>query len=160
MTDRLLELLEENARRTPEELAELLGEPVEAVREKIARLEKEGVILKYKAVVNDEARARQWVTALIEVSVTPQRERGFDAVAERLARFPEVDACYLISGDYDLLLFVEGETLKDVAAFVAKKISALEGVSRTQTHFVLRKYKEDGDLLLKEESQERLPVSL
>lgn len=160
MNDRLLELLEENCRRTPEELAEILDRPAEEIRARIDEFEKKKVILKYRAVVNPEALSRERVTAIIEIKVAPERERGFDAIAERIARFPEVEGCYLVSGDPDLLIFVEGKTLKEVASFIARKIAPLDGVAGTQTHFLLRKYKENGDLLLEEETQERLPVSL
>lgn len=161
MKEELIALLEENARLTPEELATMLDRPVAEVRAAIEDLERTGVIVKYKAVVNDQVRAGEVVTALIEVKVSPVRERGFDDVAERIYRFPEVDSCYLVSGDYDLLVIVEGKTMHAVADFVATKLAVIDRVQATRTHFLLKKYKEDGDVLRREDGpQERLPVVL
>lgn len=160
MKDELIALLEENARLSPEEIATMLDRPVAEIRAAIEALERDGVIVKYKAVVNDEKRAMDVVTALIEVKVSPERESGFDAVAERIYRFPEVDSCYLLSGDYDLLVLVEGRTLREVADFVATKLSTIDRVAATRTHFLLKKYKEDGDILRPGGgAQERLPVA-
>lgn len=160
MKNELIALLEENARLTPEEIATMLDRPVAEIRATIEALERDGVIVKYKAVVNDEKRAGDVVTALIEVKVSPERESGFDAVAERIYRFPEVDSCYLLSGDYDLLVLVEGRTLREVADFVATKLATIDRVAATRTHFLLKKYKEDGDILRPEGgTQERLPVA-
>lgn len=159
MKDELITLLEENARLTAEEVAKLLDRSVEEVRTAIEELERTGVIVKYKAVVNDEKRASEIVTAVIEVKVAPARESGFDGIAERIYRFPEVDSCYLVSGDYDLLVLVEGKSMRHVADFVATKLSTIDRVQATRTHFLLKKYKEDGDVLRRDEGlQEQLPV--
>jgi DNA-binding Lrp family transcriptional regulator len=118
------------------------------------------VIRKYKAVVNWERTAQERVYAFIEVRVTPERERGFNAVVERILRFPEVHSLYLMSGAYDLHVVAQGANMREVALFVAEKLATIEGVQSTATHFVLRRYKVDGDVLEQPERAERLPVSM
>ncbi|MCX6356322.1 MAG: Lrp/AsnC family transcriptional regulator, partial [Candidatus Aureabacteria bacterium] len=127
----------------------------------IKRLEKEGVILKYKAVVNLEAlpRSGRPVRALIEVRTVPQKNVGFDRIAERIYLFPEVKSCSLLSGGYDLLLMVEGDDIQSIGNFVAEKLAPMENVQGTVTHFLLKKYKEDGDILIKGEKDRRLAVT-
>jgi len=158
----ILEILEKNARTTPEEMAKMLGMKVAAVKSAVKKLEKDGVILKYRAVVNKELVREEdsGVRALIEVRVTPQKNLGFDHIAERIYRFPEVTSCYLISGTYDLLVVVEGKSIHTVSSFVAEKLSPMENVRGTVTHFILKKYKEDGDILKQPERSRRPAITL
>ena len=160
MQEEILQILQADARTTPAQIAERLGRSARWVREQIKQLEAQGVIHKYKAVVNWEKAAQERVFAFIEVKVTPQRGVGFDAVAERILRFPEVHSLYLMSGAYDLHVVVQGDTMKEVAYFVAEKLAPLEHIQSTATHFVLKRYKVDGDILSEMETAERLPVSL
>ena len=157
----ILEILSSDARITPEEIAKLTGKNVSAVRAAIKQYEKDGIIVKYKAVINQDLvkEANSFVRALIEVSVTPQKDVGFDYVAERIYSFPEVVSCYLVSGTYDLLIIVEGENIQTVANFVASKLSPMENVRGTTTHFLLKKYKEDGHVFKKANQRKRLNIS-
>jgi DNA-binding Lrp family transcriptional regulator len=157
--DELLKLLQTNALETRENLARMLGVPVADVTARIADYEKRGVIRGYQAILNEDQLDLDKVTAVIEVKVTPQREGGFDTIAHRISRFPEVTSAYLMSGTYDLLLFVQGRTLREVAAFVSERLSPLEGVLSTSTHFMLKTYKRLGVLMHQENSDERLSVS-
>ncbi|MCX7886774.1 MAG: Lrp/AsnC family transcriptional regulator [Verrucomicrobiae bacterium] len=157
--DPLLKLLEEHALRTPEQLAKMLGCRPAEVRRRIRKYEKEKVILGYKAIVNDEKVDSNLVKAVIEVRVQPEREGGFDRIASRIARFEEVTSLFLMSGVYDLLIFVEGRSLREVAQFVAERLATLPGVTSTATHFMLRTYKEQGILMHAEEQPDRLKVS-
>jgi DNA-binding Lrp family transcriptional regulator len=159
--DRILELLQRDARTTPQEIAKLTRMKVDQVKKKIRQYEKDGIILGYKAVINKELicdKASE-VRALIEVKVAPQKDLGFDKVAERIFGFPEVSSCYLLSGSYDLLLVVEGKDLKTVSRFVAEKLSPMEHVRGTVTHFLLKKYKEDSLILKGKEEDRRLAIS-
>ncbi len=155
----LLELLESNDRLTPAELGTMLGLSEAEVREKIANLEAEKIILNYRAMVNWEKAGVEQVSAVIEVKVTPQRDVGFDEIAERIYRFPEVKSVFLMSGAYDLLVELEGTSMKEVALFVAQKLATIENVLSTATHFVLKKYKLEGVILEDHEEVERLVVS-
>jgi len=155
MVNEILEILNEDSRRTPEEIAVMLGTDVETVKQKIEELERNKVIVKYNTIINWDKTDREYVTALIEVKVTPQRDQGFDAIAERIDKFPEVKSVYLMSGDYDLAVMVEGRTMKEVAFFVAEKLSVLDSVLSTATHFVLKKYKVEGVVLEDEEKDYR-----
>ena len=157
--DELLKLLQTNALESRENLARMLGVTAEEVSRRIADYEKRGVIRGYQAILNEDQLELDKVTAVIEVKVTPQREGGFDTIAQRISRFPEVRSAYLMSGAYDLLLFVEGRTLREVAAFVSERLSPLEGVLSTSTHFMLKTYKRFGVLMHQETSDERLSVS-
>ena len=159
--DEILEILQKDARITPQEIARITKKKTEVVKQAIKKYEKEGVILKYKAVINQEIvkDAESRVRALIEVNITPQKDVGFDRIAERIYSFPEVSSCYLISGTYDLLLIVEGKDLHTVARFVAEKLSPLENVRGTATHFLLKKYKEDGVILKHREENKRIAIS-
>ncbi|MDD4954357.1 MAG: Lrp/AsnC family transcriptional regulator [Candidatus Omnitrophica bacterium] len=159
--DEILEILEKDARTGAEDIAKMLKKKPQAVKEAIKKFEKEGVILKYKAVINRELikDLDAEVRALIEVNILPQKDLGFDKIAERIYSFPEVTSCYLISGTYDLLLVVEGRDLRTVARFVAEKLSPLENVKGTTTHFLLRKYKEDGVILKHKEENKRIAIS-
>jgi len=157
--DELLEILQANALRAREDIARMLAVPVVEVNQRIADYEKRGVIRGYQAILNEDQLALDKVTAVIEVKVTPQREGGFDTIAERISRFPEVSSAYLMSGTYDLLLFVEGRSLREVAGFVSERLSPLEGVLSTSTHFMLKTYKRLGVLMHEEHPDERLSVS-
>jgi DNA-binding Lrp family transcriptional regulator len=157
--DELLKILQTNALESRENIARMLGVAPGDVAEKIADYEKRGVIRGYQAILNEDRLDLDKVTAVIEVKVTPQREGGFDTIAQRISRFPEVRSAYLMSGTYDLLLFVEGRTLREVATFVSERLSPLEGVLSTSTHFMLKTYKRFGVLMQQESSDERLSVT-
>ncbi|MFH0876866.1 MAG: Lrp/AsnC family transcriptional regulator [Candidatus Omnitrophota bacterium] len=159
--DIVLELLQKDARMTPQEISRIAKTKVENVKKRIKKYEKDGVIVGYKALINKELveGADREVRALIEVNVVPQKDLGFDRVAERIYSFPEVSSCYLISGTYDLLVVVEGKDLRTVSRFVAEKLSSMENVRGTVTHFLLKKYKEDGTILKSREEHKRLAIS-
>ena len=142
--DKILKLLEEDSTLTPEELALMLSKEVGDVKKIIEGYEKDGVILGYKTIIDWDKTDREYVTALIELKVTPQRDRGFEKVAERINNYPEVRDMYLMSGAYDYCVVIEGKTMKQVALFVAEKLAPIENVISTSTHFVLRKYKHNG----------------
>jgi len=155
----ILELLREDSRRTPAVIATMLGVDEQAVKKAIDDLEKERVLVKYSAVVNWSKVDENKVTALIEVQITPERGRGFDAIAERIFLYPEVKTVYLMSGGYDLLVEVEGKSLMEVAAFVSNKLSPIDSVLSTKTHFILKKYKQDGVIFEDHEGDHRLVIS-
>ena len=155
----LLKLLRENASYSSAQLAQLLDMEESEVKTRIQALEDDRIILGYMALINDEKIQVDRVRAVIEVKLTPEREGGFNHLASRIARHREVTACYLMSGSYDLLAFVEGESLKDVASFVSEKLSTLQAVVSTSTHFMLKPYKEHGMLLASDESNQRLQVA-
>ena len=157
--DELLKLIQSNALESHENLARMLGPAPAEVSRRIAEYEKSGVIRGYQAILNEDKLELDKVTAVIEVKVTPQREGGFDTIAERIGRFPEVRSAYLMSGTYDVLLFVEGRTLRDVAAFVSERLSTLDGVLSTSTHFMLKTYKRFGVLMHQPGPDERLSVT-
>ena len=157
--DELLRILQTNALESHENIARMLGVPATDVAQRIADYEKRGIIRCYQAILNEDQLDLDKVTAVIEVKVTPQREGGFDTIAERISRFPEVRSAYLTSGAYELLLFVEGRTLREVAAFVSERLSPLEGVLSTSTHFMLKTYKRFGVLMHQSGSDERLTVT-
>jgi len=155
----ILEILSENAKATPGEIATLLGRPEEEVARKIKELEDSGVIRKYITLINWERLQESYVFAVIELKVALQRKTGYDAVAERIARFSEVESVRLISGDHDLSVTVRGRSMKEVAYFVAEKIAPLEGVQSTCTHFILKSYKEHGVILTERPRVQRLVVT-
>jgi DNA-binding Lrp family transcriptional regulator len=155
----LLKMLRQNALESPRTLAKMLDLTEDEVRAKIDAYEKKGVIRGYQAIVDEEQLKLNVVHAVIEVKVTPEREGGFDRVAERISKFPEVDALYLMSGSYDLLLFVTGRDLREVAAFVSEKLATIGGILSTATYFILKTYKEKGVLMQAREDHERLAVS-
>ena len=155
MKTELLKLLEQDARLTPTQLAIMLNRPEEEVRGMIAELEANGTILDYKTIIDWEKTDRESVTAIIEVKLTPQRDRGFDRVAEKIYNYPEVKSVYLMSGSYDLSVLIEGRTMKEVALFVAQKLAPIDAVISTATHFVLHKYKDKGVLYEAPEIDER-----
>ncbi|MCL0046535.1 Lrp/AsnC family transcriptional regulator [Dehalococcoidales bacterium] len=156
----ILKILENDARTTTEQISTMTGTPGAEVARLIKQAEKERTILKYKTVINWEKVGEEQVWALIEVKVTPQRDVGFDAVAERIYRFPQARSVYLASGTYDLIVLVVGKTMHEVADFVAQKLAPIEGVQGTVTHFVLKRYKEDGEILEGKEEVKRQPVIL
>ena len=140
----LLKLLENDARLTPEELALMLDKEVGDIREMIDAYERDGVIVGYHTMIDWDKTDREYVTAMIEVKTTPQRDGGFDKIAETIYQYPEVQSLYLMSGGFDLCVLIEGRTMKEVAFFVAQKLATIENVTSTATHFVLRKYKDKG----------------
>jgi DNA-binding Lrp family transcriptional regulator len=160
--DKLLHLLERNALLTPLKLSQLLGVSADEVKQKIETYEREGVILGYTAIINEEKINNgtvERVKAVIEVRITPEREGGFDRTAERISKFDEVTSCFLMSGAYDILIFVEGKTLNQVASFVARKLATLDRVQSTATHFMLKAYKDHGVIMEQSVPEERIAVA-
>ncbi len=155
----LLKMLQTRALAPRQDLADELGLSVEEVNAKIARLESEGVILGYQAVIDTEKLDDDGVTALIEVRIRPERGGGFDRLAQRIAKFDQVHGCYLMSGGYDLLVIVRGSNLREISHFVAERLSTVEGVLSTATRFRLKTYKENGLMIVREEQGERLAVT-
>ena len=155
MREELLSILEKNSRIDFSELAILLGVTEEEVLKEIEVLEREGVIGGYHTLINWEKTSIEKVMALIEVKVTPQRGRGFDNIAERIYNYPEVKAVYLLSGGYDLLVILEEKSLKEIANFVSDKLSTLDSVLSTATHFILKKYKDHGTIMNQKQTDER-----
>ena len=159
--DEILEILEKDGRATVEEIAKMTRKKPLDVKKAIKRYELEGAIVKYKAVINKDLikDSESEVRALIEVNIIPQKDLGFEKIAQRIYSFPEVTSCYLISGTYDLLVVVEGANLHTVSNFVAEKLSCLENVRGTATHFLLKKYKEDGVILKHKSENKRIAIS-
>jgi len=157
--DELLKLLRDDASLTPAQIGGRLNLPESEVEAKIKEYESNGVILGYRAIINEEKLNVELVRAVIEVKITPEREGGFDRLATRIARFDEVHSCHLMSGGFDLLVIVEGSDLKGVSSFVSEKLATLQGVISTVTHFMLKPYKEQGVLMGGEFSDEKLAVS-
>ena len=155
MREKILHVIEKNSRIDMKELAIILGcEEIDVVNE-IVKMEEEGVICGYHTLIDWEKTSLDKVSALIEVRVTPQRGQGFDNIAERIYKYPEVNAVYLISGGYDLLISLEGKSLKEISAFVSDKLSTLDSVLSTATHFILKKYKDHGTVLAKKNEDTR-----
>lgn len=152
--DNLLRLLEGDCTLSKKQLAAMVGMSTERVEETIRDYEKNNIILGYKAVIDWDATDRQDVTALIEVKVEPQRDDGFDRVAERIYQYEEVESCYLMSGDFDMTVIISGRSLQEVARFVSQKLSTIDAVKSTATHFILKKYKESHLIFRKQEKQE------
>ena len=142
--DKILNLLEEDATLTAKQLAVMLDKEEGDIKKSIEAYEKDGVILGYKTIIDWDKTDKEYVTALIEVKLTPQKDRGFDKVAEKIYNYSEVQSLYLMSGAYDLAVFIEGKTMREVAYFVAQKLAPIDSVVSTATHFVLRKYKDKG----------------
>ena len=160
MENEILELLEDNSNLAPEDIATMIGASVEEVEEKINHLEATNVIVKYNTLIDWDKTNRETVTAFIDVKVTPERDLGFDAVAKRIYKFPEVKSVYLMSGGYDLSVEVEDRTMKEVALFVAEKLATIDHINSTSTHFMLKTYKKDGVIFKGEQHEnERLAVS-
>ena len=152
-------ILEQNAKATPEEISEMTGHTPEEVQETIAQAERDRTIVKYKAIINWDRAGEEEVMALVELRVTPQRDVGFDGVAKRIARYPEVRSLHLMSGGYDLSVLLVGSTMQELASFVTMKLAVLEEVQGTTTHFLLKRFKEDGVILDGEEAVKRLPLT-
>ncbi len=159
MKQGLLKLLDQDYHQTHEQLARQLGADPGQIEKWLQELESDRILVKCQPIINWEKAGIDDVSALIEVKITPQREVGFDAIAARIYRFPEVRNLYLMSGAYDLAVTVEGTNLKEVAQFVSTKLATIDGVVSTTTHFVLKKYKEEGVIIDDEEADRRLPVS-
>lgn len=160
MRQKILRAINKNSRLEPAQLAVMLGETQEAVKQEMTAMEQEGIICGYPTLINWERADCEIVTALIEVKVTPQRGQGFDKIAERIYKFEEVDSVYLMSGGFDLTVIIEGKSMKEVSLFVSEKLSTMETVLSTATHFVLKKYKEHGIILEgKKKEDERMLIT-
>ena len=157
--DELLKILKRNALEKPADIAKMLGVPLQEVKARIREYEEKGIIRGYQAIVNEDQLDLERVTAVIEVKVTPEREGGFNRIASRISGFSEVQSVYLMSGSFDLLLFVAGANLKDVALFVSEKLATIQGVISTATHFMLKTYKHHGVLMETDHEDERLQIS-
>jgi len=155
----IFEALEKDARLTSEQISTMTGIPAAEVEKTIKKAEKDRAILRYKTVIDWAKLGEEQVWALVEVKVVPQRDVGYDAIAERMYRFPQARSVYLASGTYDLAILVAGKTMQEVAVFVSEKLAPLETVEGTVTHFILKKYKEDGEILEGGEGIKRLPVT-
>jgi DNA-binding Lrp family transcriptional regulator len=156
----LLDILQETADPNPTKIAKILGLPVEEVESEIKLLREEGSLLGWVPLLHPSHKGRESVRAVIEVKISPEREGGFDRMAQRISKFEEVEACHLMSGAYDLMVIVQGKNLHAVASFVSERLSTIEGVLSTATHFLLRSYKEHGHLLTNDsEDTEKPPVS-
>ena len=156
----IFEILEQNARATPEQISTMVDKPVSEVKKRIRQAEKDGTILKYKAIINWPRLEREDIWALIEVRITPQRGVGYDAIAERIYQFPEVYSAYLVSGTYDLSILVRGKNMQEISSFVAEKLAPLEQVQSVVTHFLLKRYKEYGEAFhVPKETNRRLPIT-
>ncbi|MBL7125105.1 MAG: Lrp/AsnC family transcriptional regulator [Dehalococcoidales bacterium] len=156
----ILKILENDARTTTKQISTMTGTPSDEVVKLIKQAEKDRIILKYKTVINWDKVENEQVWALIEVKVTPQKDVGFDSIAERIYLFPQARSVYLLSGTYDLLVMVAGKTEHEVANFVSQKLAPIEEVQGTVTHFMLKRYKEDGEILEGKEEVKRQPVIL
>lgn len=154
----IVNVLTQDARLSPKKIAAMLSVDENSVRSAVQKLEEDGVIVKYTAIVNAEKAEDCLVEALIEVKVTPKKKEGFDGIAKQIAAFPEVKAVYLMSGAYDLAVFIEDRTLQQVSRFVSERISTFDGVLSTATHFILKKYKIEGALTENEDVDNRLSV--
>ncbi len=155
MNNEILKLLENDARLTDKQLATMLDRDETEIKKEIEELEENGTIVGYKTIIDWEKTDKESVTAMIDVKLTPQRDKGFDRVAEKIYNYPEVQAVYLMSGAYDLSVLIEGKTMKEVAFFVSQKLSTIDAVTSTATHFVLHKYKDKGMLYDAPEKDER-----
>jgi len=153
--EKILKRLEKDAMTTPEQLAAVLGEDSDDIEKTIEEAEKNKVIVGYNALIDWDKTDRELVTAMIEVKVTPQRGDGFDRVAARIYQYPEVTSVYLLSGGFDLVVMIEGKTLKEVAHFVSSKLATIDAVTSTATHFVLKKYKDKGIIMEKGQDEEK-----
>ena len=159
MREKILTFIEKNSRVNLKDLAVMLGVEEAVVANEIADMEKEGIICGYHTLIDWDKTSAEKLTALIEVKVTPQRGLGFDKVAERIYNYPEVDSVYLISGGFDFMVMIEGKTMRDVAQFVSDKLSPIESVLSTATHFILKKYKDDGSIMVHTTEDERMLVT-
>lgn len=160
MRQRILHHLEKNSRLTAADLAVALGADEKEIMAEIAAMEADHVICGYHTLINWDKIAEDHTTALIEVRVTPQKKSGFDSMAEMIYSYPEVRSCYLISGSYDIMVIVEGHSIRDVSGFVSKSLSTIDGIVGTATHFILKKYKDHGTVFDVPDTDERIPVTL
>lgn len=160
MNEKILSILEKNGAVTAEEIAVMLGVSEKEVTAAIQKMKDEKIILANKTMINWEKTEREFVRAVIELKITPERGKGFDKVAERIYKYPQVKSLYLMSGGYDLLVFIEGKTIKDVALFVAEKLSQIESVISTSTHFMLKTYKDENIIFEDTETDERQVITL
>ncbi len=156
---KLLDLLRKNGRETPENLSKILGVSIDTINEEIKQLEEKGIIRAYQVVVNEEKLDESLVTTVIEVKVTPESEGGFDRIAQRISRFSEVESLFLMSGTFDLLVFIKGRTMHEAAKFVSEKLATMAGVTSTATHFMMKTYKLNGIEMQPGEDDERLKIS-
>lgn len=159
MTDKLLDLLRQDARLSNAELAAMLGESESAVADEIARLEREGIIMGYSAIIDEEKADENGVTAIIEIKITPVKDMGYDDIAHTIMEYDEVDSVFLLSGAYDLSVTITGTSLRNVALFVSERLAVLDGVLSTTTHFILRRYKEKKHVFNENSFDERGMVS-
>jgi DNA-binding Lrp family transcriptional regulator len=158
--EQVFEILEQNARATPEQISTMTNIPVAEVGKIIKQAEKDGTILKYKTTINWSKLGKEEIWALIEVKVTPQRDVGFDAIAERIYQFPQVHSAFLVSGTYDLAVLVKGSSMQEISSFVTARLAPLERVQSTVTHFLLKRYKENGEIFQpRKEVDRRLPIT-
>ncbi|MFC2070833.1 Lrp/AsnC family transcriptional regulator [Chloroflexota bacterium] len=160
MVKKILKILEDDARTTAKQISTMTGTPRSEVSKKIKQAEKDRILLKYKAIINWEKVENEHVRALIEMKLTPEKDVGFDSIAEQIYRFPQTHTVYLISGTYDLFVLVTGKSNHEIADFVSQKLSHIEGVQETVTQFVLKRYKEDGEIIEEKEEVKRQPVIL
>jgi DNA-binding Lrp family transcriptional regulator len=156
---KILEALEKDARLTPEQLSNMTGTPVADVKKAIKKAEADHAILRYKTIIDWTKLGEQEVMALVEIKVVPQRNVGFDSIAERIYKFREARSVYLASGAYDIAVLVAGKTMQEIAVFVSEKLAPMETVQGTVTHFILKKYKEDGEIFEGREGTKRLPIT-
>ena len=156
---KILTFIEHNSRIHLKELAVILGVEEVAVANELAAMEQEGIICGYQTMIDWDNKTTDKLTALIEVRVTPQRGQGFDTIAERIYKYPEVNSVYLISGGFDLMVILEGKTLKEISQFVSDKLSTQESILSTATHFILKKYKDHGTILTKKYEDERISIT-
>jgi len=156
MRERILNFIEKNSRIDLKELAVLLGMDEIGVANELAAMEAEGIICGFHTIIDWDKVTEERVNALIEVRVTPQRGKGFDEIAERIYKYPEVEACYLMSGGFDLLVCIEGKSLKEISMFVSQKLSTMDSILSTTTHFILKKYKDHGTILAQKYEDERM----
>ena len=156
---KILEALEKDARLTPEQLSNMTGTPIADVKKAIKKAEADRAILRYKTIIDWTKLGEQEVMALVEIKVVPQRNVGFDSIAERIYKFREARSVYLASGAYDIAVLVAGKTMQEIAVFVSEKLAPMETVQGTVTHFILKKYKEDGEIFEGGEGTKRLPVT-
>lgn len=159
MKNEILKIIEKNSRIDTKELAVRLGTTEDEIVREMMAMENDGIICGYHTMINWEKTTSEKVTALIEVRVTPQRGEGFDHMAERIYKYPEVQSVYLISGGFDLLITLEGKTLREVSSFVSDKLSTLDSVLSTATHFILKKYKDHGTIMTKKYEDERMKIT-
>jgi len=160
MLNEILKILEEDAHTTPKQIAAMTGKPEDEVKKTIQKAEEDRTILKYKTMIDWNKAGEEQVYALIEVKITPQRDVGFDSIAERIYRFSQARNVYLVSGTYDLAVIARGKTMNEIAEFVTQKLAPIEGVRGTMTHFLLKKYKEDGEILEGGDGNRRQPMVL